>query len=123
MRLEIKLTQATDETKLSKFISEVHRLSDNKKTFNFACQNSRVGIKLYLYTCKGIQDETYVCVRQKKTLNELVSTLNYAMMLHASVQLSVSNDFLSFNFDKDKNSDIVIKNIMNFAQLIGLKCY
>ncbi len=123
MRLEIRLLQATKDAKLTKFITEVNRLCEGKKTFNFACQGSKFGIKLYLYTCKGLQEETYVYVKQKKTLNEIIATLNYAVMLHASMQLSILDGVLCFDLIKDDNSNVTLEKIATFMKSLGLKCF
>lgn len=106
MRFEMKLTQNTKESVLQKFITEFQKLCEGKKNFNLALQATKKGIRLHLYTCKGLQEDIYVYVRTKKTLNELVSTINFALMLHANVEISVSNEdgMLFFDIDEEKNS-------------------
>ena len=125
LRLEVQLNRVTKN--LFDFVENVHRLCREKKDFTFAFNQ---GKKLYLDTCKGMQNNWYVCIKGQPDISFVVATLNYSLALGALIHLSLEGKVIFFDLssnDEDTtvtyDEDVLVKKIASFADGLGLKYY
>ena len=123
LRLEVQLNQVTRN--LFDFVENVHRLCKEKRDFTFAFNQ---GKKLYLDTCRGMQNNWYVCIKGQPDIRFIVATLNYSLALGAFIHLSLEGRILLFDLssnDEDNTitgvEDVFIQKIASFADGFGLK--
>lgn len=123
LRLEVQLNRVTKN--LFDFMENVHRLCNEKKDFSFAFNQ---GKKLYLDTCKGMQNNWYVCIKEQPDIRFVVATLNYSLALGAFIHLSLKDKVLMFDisFNDEYNDatdckDALLQKIISFAAGLDLK--
>lgn len=123
LRLEVQLNRVTQN--YFYFAENVHRLCREKKDFVFAFNQ---GKKLYLDTCKGMQNNWYICIKQRPDIRFIIATLNYSIALEAFIHLSLENKVLLFDISSNgedntvtDGEDVLVKKIASFADGLGLK--
>ncbi len=125
----MKLRLALQVTGLSKnlfaFVENVDRLCKEHKDFTFGFKQ---GKKLYLDTCKGMQNNWYISIKQQPNVQFIVATLNYSLALGSFIDLSLVDNVLYFDIsfvDKDapisNDEDILQRKVQSFADGLGLQ--
>ncbi len=113
MKVKVLLTRVNNNA--YNLIGEVNRLSSCNKQFSF---RFGYGKKVYLETCKGLIENAFLSVKDRKLTAKKISLLNYAVSIQTPLNVSFEykNNTAIVIFEMTKNLD----KLITFAAPLGV---
>ena len=104
--VSMELAKVTPEAYL--FIGEFIRLLEENKSFIL---RYKLGKKLYLDTCNGVQRKCFICMKEHET--NKVSAINCAIAFHSRFDVVLENNCINFAISIGYKESYFIQDLLH----------